>query len=257
MHQRPIRGFTLIELLAVIALIVLLMSLLLPVMSGAREKGYRAVCVANQRQLNLAMTHYAGDHEGELPGSGTGVFPDIDWVVMNSSTDSLHAVTNGSLWKYIVDERAYRCPIFPPQPTYYYRTYSMNNFVGGQSGWGWDSNAAAKTIGLVPRPSQTISFLEEPDPRKYLMGSWIAYADVANINSWVDPVGFWHAQGCNMSFVDGHVEYWKWRDSRTLLIEYSFFSSTPNNPDLYRVKRCLAPGASYYKPLNDLLATLP
>jgi prepilin-type N-terminal cleavage/methylation domain-containing protein/prepilin-type processing-associated H-X9-DG protein len=253
-HTRP-SGFTLIELLAVIALILLLMSLLLPVIGAAREKGYRIVCASNMRQLQLGATRYASDQDGRLPGSGTGVHPDVDWIVMNIATDTLQSVTNGSIWKYVVDERVYRCPTHPFKD--YIRTYSMNNFLNGQGGWGWDSNLTARTMGMVPQPASTISFIEEPDPRKYLMGSWIVYADTGNINGWVDPVGFWHQDGCNMGFVDGHVEYWKWQDARTLLIEYAFFITTPNNPDLYRVKRHVAPGAPGYEALNNALKLLP
>lgn len=42
-------GFTLIELLAVIAIILLLVAMLVPVLSGVKERGNRMVCFSNMR----------------------------------------------------------------------------------------------------------------------------------------------------------------------------------------------------------------
>ncbi|MBX3359460.1 MAG: prepilin-type N-terminal cleavage/methylation domain-containing protein [Phycisphaeraceae bacterium] len=58
---RPFRGFTLIELLVVIVIIALLVGLLLPALSSARETGRRAICASNQRQFAMAGAAYAND----------------------------------------------------------------------------------------------------------------------------------------------------------------------------------------------------
>jgi prepilin-type N-terminal cleavage/methylation domain-containing protein len=60
-------GFTLIELLVVIAIIALLMAILLPSLSRARESAKRIVCSGQVKQVGVAVLAYASDYVNRMP----------------------------------------------------------------------------------------------------------------------------------------------------------------------------------------------
>lgn len=66
-------GFTLIEVLVVVSIIALLIAILLPSLSKAREQSRRVVCQNNLRQLQHAIVFYLSDHKGIFPPHRTKV----------------------------------------------------------------------------------------------------------------------------------------------------------------------------------------
>lgn len=60
-------GFTLIELLVVISIISLLVAILLPALSSARETARRIACASNMRQAGIIYAIYNEDEDGLYP----------------------------------------------------------------------------------------------------------------------------------------------------------------------------------------------
>ena len=65
-------AFTLIELLVVIAIISLLVSILLPSLSKAKEQAQLTACMANMKSLGSALFTYAAEYDGLPPEAWDG-----------------------------------------------------------------------------------------------------------------------------------------------------------------------------------------
>jgi prepilin-type N-terminal cleavage/methylation domain-containing protein len=68
-RTRVTAGFTLVELLVVVGIIGVLVSILMPALSRARESANSLACLANLRSIGQAMNLYAAQYKNAIPGS--------------------------------------------------------------------------------------------------------------------------------------------------------------------------------------------
>src|SRR4051794_23577496 len=66
--QRAIFAFTLVELLVVIGIIAVLVGILLPTLSKARESAIQAQCISNLHQFSVANQMYVNQYNYHMPG---------------------------------------------------------------------------------------------------------------------------------------------------------------------------------------------
>jgi prepilin-type N-terminal cleavage/methylation domain-containing protein/prepilin-type processing-associated H-X9-DG protein len=234
------RGFTLIELLVVIAIIAILAALLLPALARAKAAGLSAACLSNYKQLQLCWHLYADDNNDRMvPNHASGssfsrasVWADKDtWLQGNAFTD-LNAtnIESGPLFLYNKCVGIYKCPgdkstVRDQGQIPRSRSVSMNVYMN------WDDTGGSYTrycwhkIGGIgaPGPSRAFVFVDEHENSISQSGFFVSHPNKllifgTPIWNWLTFPATRHNNAATLSFADGHVEKWKWREANTAAI---------------------------------------
>jgi len=248
---RAAKAFTLIELLVVIAIIAVLMGILLPALNRVREQGKRAVCLSNCKQLAMSWILYADDNDDRLVSADTHNTNAWVWHEPDrTEQEQLDGLKEGALYRYCPNEKAYKCPTGLRGEMV---TYSIVDRLNGHVEIPGATPAPLKRRMQIRNPQAQIVFLDEG---RLTASSWTVY-HLQEL--WWDKITCRHGDGTDFSFADGHSEYWKWKDPRTVKIgradnagaltpglSTSYWSQ--GNQDLYRVQRGAWGGKLGYVP---------
>ena len=121
MEKKKIQSFTLIELLIIIAIIAILASILLPALNAAREKGRRATCVSNLKQIGAGLEMYGQANRFCLPTCGGSQDPAAGPTIREVLLPNL----SGS-------EDVFRCPSDAEYAARSGGSYDWNTLANGQ-----------------------------------------------------------------------------------------------------------------------------
>lgn len=101
-------GFSLLELLVVVAVIALLLAILLPSYARVREDARRTMCLANLKNIGVALFEYSSEHRDYAPPVMQRIGRTAPRTLLSRSGEPVNL---GLLWpESIGDTKSYLCP---------------------------------------------------------------------------------------------------------------------------------------------------
>jgi prepilin-type N-terminal cleavage/methylation domain-containing protein/prepilin-type processing-associated H-X9-DG protein len=227
------KAFTLVELLVVIAIIALLMAILVPALSRARDQAQTIACRSNLKNLALGWTMYVDDNDGSLVEGETSNDDDpalTGWVKnpMGPATDFIdrekEGIKKGNLWPYINDFGVYHCPADRAMKDHanettgakpLFRSYAIPGGMNGRHSK-YLPGIEVKKFMNIKAPATKYILVEEDHvgAGNDNWGSWILNPKG---NSWWDGMAILHHKKACLAFADGHVEIHTWVDKSTII----------------------------------------
>jgi len=235
------RAFTLVELLVVISIIALLIGILIPAISSARNSARMIVDLANIRSMEIASLAWSFDHDGELidvglAHGGSLANEESAWIrVLREYDDGfIFARSPGDQSPHWPEELGGNGePIEGTTDQFRRTSYGVNNYTTN-----FAPITAYNHLNLIANPAKTIHFLLMAEEGAF------AGADHPHVENWYSrrgpgltaaragaqvKINAWGGSPdsgdsiSNWGFLDGHAE--------TLRFDETFTDLTNNNFD--------------------------
>lgn len=258
-------AFTLIELLVVIAIIAILAAFLLPALSQGKIKAQNIACINNLNQLEDCCHLYMADFQDYLVPNEVGGFVTIGTTNGPTQVTNLYSwcpgiapqdpgvsdVQNGLLYPYSQQPAIYHCPsdqstVEGSPNLLRNRSYCMS--IGIACYYSPQEPLPGSFLRLYdvkgPVPSQSFVLIDTQELDIWDCTFGIISSDQYWSDWWIDMPADRHSQGANLSFVDGHVEHWKWQARKIKQPDQgtSAAYSPEDLADLQRLQSCVQLG---------------
>jgi prepilin-type N-terminal cleavage/methylation domain-containing protein/prepilin-type processing-associated H-X9-DG protein len=203
--MKVFKAFTLVELLVVMVIVAILTGLLLPALSRAREKARATRCLGTLRQIGLAASMRVQDG-----GRIWGAAEDSGVITAGTAFDIyFEEMPNGE---------AFVCPSCKTalqsthRVTRWRRSYGVNVYGSGYNALkGICNGCAGIRENLIRFPSEMIFWGDSPDgSQPWPMCPTFGTSFTGTFEGWGPSQR--HNGGANILFVEGHVEYGKFRE---------------------------------------------
>lgn len=205
-------------MLVTIGVIGILAALLMPALSGAKSRANSIGCLNNIRQVGLALTMYAGDHDGYYPARRklTNAWPTLllsyykDPKILKCPSDSFASLPVGTPVEFkVTSQRSYVINGFND----WFRSELPDADYQKFLAWKWPTGMRESAI---PNPSETIVFGEKKKGSGHMhmdfsqgkLGNDVEQIDQGRHGSSNSRQG-----GANFAFADGSARYLKFGQS--------------------------------------------
>jgi prepilin-type processing-associated H-X9-DG protein/prepilin-type N-terminal cleavage/methylation domain-containing protein len=235
-------GFTLVELLVVIGIIAVLIGVLLPALSKARQQSQATACLSNMRQLGQALVMFSQEHNGFLP---KGWYNNRPVTTPPADTNSIAAEAGASDswrypypflgWDYVLlgyiknGKQVFQCPSDPEGPL---RGVTFDSIQGDAADTdnipasyrlNMSNNADPLTAIKISRLRRSTEAIIIADGAKAVTAGFAPWHHVATWESGADgQLGIKskrniaserHSKKANYTFADGHAQTMDWEST--------------------------------------------